>query len=847
MIPWLEAVPGRIYVVATLLPLGAFVLLLVGGGVRAACRPFRRDGGLAGSIYWICGGNRPLKTGAFLATACMGAAAILGVAGLVWFATDSHEGQLKAARWAERTDWVRIGSFDSSTPPEWDRQRGTDHSRQPPPLALALELGYKIDHLSAVLFAMVTITATLIFTFSLGYMKDEAEEFVVDHQVHIAGGAQTHGHADSHGEAHTGEADAAHHDFHRRGRFGQFFLYLSLFAFSMLDLLIADNLFQVFVSWELVGVCSFFLIGFYYERRSAALAANKAFIVNRIGDAGFLIGILIAWTYLGTLNFEEMFHRVRAPDRDSHGKVELGNQLVRVNATSDASQNGARRYVLPPRGQADTGADLLLFPLREPDPSHFHGPGHDSESTFTVPERATYTTHGVIPYWLFVVMGIGIFLGCVGKSAQFPLHTWLPDAMEGPTPVSALIHAATMVAAGVYLVGRAYPLFAAEVLLVIAYTGAVTLFMAATIALVQTDIKRVLAYSTCSQLGYMMLALGVGGWVAGLLHLVTHAFFKALLFLCSGSVIHGCHHEQDIRKMGGLRRKMPITAFTMLVGVLAISGAPLLSGWYSKDQIIAATMGFGLERKPHILLLLLPLIASGFTAFYMFRLWFLTFAGKPRDERVEAHAHESPAVMTIPLIILAAFSIGVAWGWPAWEADASYLGHLIGKSEPGSVGATFVAERETAHHEHMLAATLAFVLALLGASLAYWLYGRRQPAAEALYARGGPGYRFLLHKWYFDEVYASLFVKPTVELARASAALDKRPTDGPANGGTEPPPRRFDLLTLDGAINTLGQLAEVLGQTLRRLQTGHLRTYVFALALTAALLLGILTALAAGQ
>ena len=200
-------------------------------------------------------------------------------------------------------------------------------------------------------------------------------------------------------------------------------------------------------------------------------------------------------------------------------------------------------------------------------------------------------------------MGIGIFLGCVGKSAQFPLHIWLPDAMEGPTPVSALIHAATMVAAGVYLVGRVFPLFAPEVLLVIAYTGAITLFVAATIALVQTDIKRVLAYSTVSQLGYMMLALGVGGWVAGLLHLLTHAFFKALLFLCSGSVIYGCHHEQDMRKMGGLWRKMPITAFTMLVGVLAISGMPFFSGWYSKDQIIGAAMGFGLDHKQHILLL----------------------------------------------------------------------------------------------------------------------------------------------------------------------------------------------------------------------------------------------------
>src|SRR5581483_5383102 len=326
-----------------------------------------------------------------------------------------------------------------------------------------------------------------------------------------------------------------------------------LFCFSMLNLIIADNLFQVFVSWELVGVCSFFLIGFYYERASASAAANKAFIVNRVGDAGFLVGLLVAWTSLGTLNFEEMNRRVRSPEKDTHGSFELANQFVRVNPTPSPQANPTPDwswYAVAPRDNPG-GSHLALF--------HGLSPGGGSHKTtrFAVPARADYFEYGAMPYWLFVVMGVGIFLGCVGKSAQVPLHTWLPDAMEGPTPVSALIHAATMVAAGVYLVGRAFPLFAPEVLLVIAYTGAVTLFISATIAIAQTDIKRVLAYSTCSQLGYMMLALGVGGWVAGLFHLLTHAFFKALLFLCSGSVIHGCHHEQDLRKMGGLRAKMP--------------------------------------------------------------------------------------------------------------------------------------------------------------------------------------------------------------------------------------------------------------------------------------------------
>src|SRR5438067_6424566 len=260
-----------------------------------------------------------------------------------------------------------------------------------------------------------------------------------------------------------------------------------------------------------------------------------------------------------------------------------------------------------------------------------------------------------MPYWMLVAAGLGFVLGCVGESPQFPLQVWLPDAMEGPTPVSALIHAATMVAAGVYLVARVYPLFTAEALLVIAYTGAITLFVAATIAIVMTDIKKVLAYSTVSQLGYMMLALGVGGWVAGSFHLITHAFFKALLFLGSGSVIYGCHHQQDMLKMGGLYPKMKVTAITMLIGVLAICGVPLFAGWYSKDAILVSALAFGTFYKQHFLLFALPLVTAGLTTFYMFRMWFMTFAGQPRDHHVYEHAHESPWTMTVPLIVLAAF------------------------------------------------------------------------------------------------------------------------------------------------------------------------------------------------
>ena len=836
MLSWFD-IPGRFYVAATLLPLAAFAILLVAGAMRAACRPYRRQGSFAGNLYWVCGGDKPLKTGATLATLSMAAAAVLAIVGLVKFLNDPSEGAEHAARWAERRDWIRLGPLDTAPPHDWERERAEDPSRPTPPLALALELGYKIDNLTAVLFAMVTVVGTLIFVFSLGYMKDETDEIVADHEVDrqtIPGpedppNAAAHPH--THPIHHDHHAPGAVHGFQRRGRFGRFFLYLSLFCFSMLNLVIADNLFQVFVSWELVGICSFLLIGFYYERPSASTAANKAFIMNRIGDAGFLVGIAVAWMYCGTLNIEELIQRVRAPETKSPGSSFHANELVR--ATPTAPVEGVPHYKL-----AADGEQLVLFPLVQPVPAQ-------RTMDIAVPQSASYTTFGVIPYLLFVVMGVGIFLGCVGKSAQFPLHTWLPDAMEGPTPVSALIHAATMVAAGVYLVGRCFPLFAPEVLLYIAYTGAITLFISATIALVQTDIKRILAYSTCSQLGYMMLALGIGGWVAGLLHLVTHAFFKALLFLCSGSVIFGCHHEQDVRKMGGLWRKMPVTAFTMLVGVLAISGAPLLSGWYSKDQIIGAAMGYGLEHKQHILLFLLPLVTAGMTAYYMFRLWFLTFTGKPRDQHVHDHAHESPGVMTLPLVILAVFSIGIAWGWPVWDANASGLGHVLEGAQPPAVEVGFAHEHHAAHEHHLLAGLLALALAIAGAALAWMYFGRSQPSTETLYAAGSPGYRFLLNKWYFDEAYDTAFVEPTVDLAKSAAAADKRPTEGqPPPGEVELPAKKFDWYTLDGILNAMGQVLVVVGQSLRVVQSGRLRSYILALGLTAAVLLGILTALA---
>lgn len=679
--------PGRLYVVATLLPLAAALVLLVAGTVRNLRFPKRRLG--------------PLP--AYLSIAALVGSAALALYGLFALLTaDEH------AHWAEHFDWLRMGASPKST------------------RAVALQFGYHIDVLTALAFAMVTVVGTLIFVFSLGYMHDELGESVDDHAAHV----------------------------HRRGRFGRFYLYLSLFAFSMLNLLIGDNLLQIFVGWELVGVSSFFLIGFYTERKSASTAANKAFIMNRIGDAGFLVGIAIAWATFGTLNVQELIAGIS------------GNRPAELTDT------------------------------------------------------------------LWIAMGLGLFLGCVGKSAQFPLQTWLPDAMEGPTPVSALIHAATMVAAGVYLVGRIYPLFAPDVLLVIAYTGCITLVLAATIACVQTDIKRVLAYSTVSQLGFMMLAMGVGGWAAGLFHLLTHAFFKALLFLGSGSVIHGCHHEQDLRKMGGLRAKMPMTAMTMLVGVLAICGTPFFSGWYSKDAVLAHALGYSLAYSNHAALFFVPLFTAGLTTFYMFRLWFLAFTGEPRDHHLHERVHESPAVMTVPLVILAIFSLGVGWGWPVWDANASALGKLLHHAEPAAVG-SLLQPRTLAHEYHLQAEVLALVVGLIGFGIAAGAYYLRKPAPIVDHPTGFRG--VLAKKWYFDELYDAAFRRPTVSAAFLAAAADKR------SGGE---PRRFDFRTLDGWLSTAADFTAAVGSASRKLQSGRVRGYVLVLGLTVAGVLGMLTAFA---
>jgi len=501
-------------------------------------------------------------------------------------------------------------------------------------------------------------------------------------------------------------------------RYSRYFAYLGLFTFSMLMIVVTNNFFTMYVGWELVGLSSYLLIGHWYEKKSASDAAKKAFIVNRIGDIGMFTGIMILYFTFRTFGFSEIF------DAMAGGRIPMGSEA-----------------------------------------------------------------------WL-TAAGILIFCGAIGKSAQFPLHVWLPDAMEGPTPVSALIHAATMVAAGVYLVARTFAMMTADALVFIAYIGAITAFIAATIAIAQNDIKKVLAYSTISQLGYMVMGFGVGAYTAGYFHLVTHAMFKAGLFLGSGSVIYamhqalhhqGDHHTdaQDIRNMGGLRTRMPITFWTFLMYTLAISGIPLTSGFLSKDAILAGTLAFG-GLTGHYLIPIIGFLVAGLTAFYMFRLVILTFLGEHKDGRRVEHIHESPAVMTIPLIVFAVLSFFVFYSWNPFGADGGWFYRVIGRPEsvvPQQVQAASKSVfGEALHHAHVPAMLLSLAIAGLGILMAFITYYWKKISADAAAERFGGLYRFLLNKWYFDELYGAVVVGGTLAWARMLRWFDDKIVDGVVNG-----------------------------------------------------------------
>jgi len=577
--------------------------------------------------------------------------------------------------------------------------------------SLLVPAALQLDPLSSVMALVVTGVGFLIHVYSVGYMSHERA-------------------------------------------FARYFVYLNLFMFAMLTLVLANNYLLMFVGWEGVGLCSYLLIGFWYEKQSASDAGKKAFVANRIGDFGVLLAMfLVFWTF-GSLSYTEVF-----------AKVPL---------------------------------------LRE---------------------------SGVLTTGLATAITLLLFLGATGKSAQIPLYVWLPDAMEGPTPVSALIHAATMVTAGVYMVARSSALFllAPDTMMVVAVIGAITAIFSATIGICQTDIKRVLAYSTVSQLGYMFLACGVGAFTAGIFHLMTHAFFKALLFLGSGSVIHALSGEQDMRKMGGLRKYVPVTFFTMFAATLAIAGIPGLSGFFSKDEILWQAFS-----SPHGSPVLwgVAAAAAGITAFYMFRLVFLTFFGDSRmDPEVEKHAHESPWTMTVPLSILAVLSVAGGWvGIPAVLGGSNFFEHWLAPvfhpvaaaGAHGAAAAGAHGAQGAVHHPVVLEIglmALSVAIALCGIGLAYFLYRVRTGKPDEIAARWPNLYDVVYHKYYIDEFYEWAVIRRIVNFSTGLWQM-------------------FDALFIDGIVNGAAALVRAAGERVRRLQGGVVGGYAFSLLAGAVLLVG---------
>jgi len=559
---------------------------------------------------------------------------------------------------------------------------------------LDVHIGLSIDRLTSVMLLLVTTVSALVHIYTIGYMQGEPG-------------------------------------------YARFFSYIALFTFSMLMLVLADNFLQLFVFWEAVGLCSYLLIGHWYERQSAVAAATKAFIVNRVGDFGFILGLLLVFTTFDSLDYATVFGNV---------------------------------------GPAAATVMNILGPFG-----------------------------GSLEVPTITVICLLLFMGAVGKSAQFPLHVWLPDAMEGPTPISALIHAATMVTAGVFMVARLAPLYNASpaAMSVVAVVGAITMVLGATIALTQTDIKRVVAYSTMSQLGYMMMACGLGAYAAGMYHLMTHGAFKALLFLGCGSVIIALHHEQDMRRMGGLKDRLPITYWTFVVGSLALAGFPLTAGFFSKDDILVSAWAAGPLGR---VLSLFGILTALLTAFYSFRLVFVTFWGPSRvDQHHAAHVHEPSPTMTVPLVILAVLSIATGYFGipeflaPVFERDG-------GNDHAG--GALGI----------MLLAT---AMGVLGIAAAYYAYVLHPSLPDRWAHQWRTAYEWSFHKWYFDEAYDRSIVRPTFT---AAAELWKR----------------IDVAIIDGAVNGVARAIAWSAWFLRLVQSGQTQHYALGMALGAVVILTLL-------
>ncbi|MBI2027882.1 MAG: NADH-quinone oxidoreductase subunit L [Deltaproteobacteria bacterium] len=636
------------------------------------------------------------------------------------------------------------------------------------------KVGLLVDNVTVLMLIVVTTVSFLVHLYSVGYMKGDP-------------------------------------------RYGRFFAYLSLFSFAMIGLVITDHLFVLYIFWELVGVSSYLLIGFWFEKNSAAAASKKAFLTTRVGDIGFFIGILIVYHLIGSLSYDSLFSTV--------------------------------------------------------------GSGGISQGVLT---------------WI----GLCFFMGAVGKSAQFPLHIWLPDAMEGPTPISALIHAATMVAAGVYLVVRLFPVLTTDTLLVIAYTGGVTALFAASMAMVHTDIKKILAYSTVSQLGLMMLALGVGSYTAGFFHLVTHAAFKAGLFLVSGSVIHGLHGEQNIFNMGGLRTKMPLTFITCLITACAISGVPLFSGFVSKDLVLSGTLAFSLEHPGHFLLGVFGFGASALTAFYMFRLLFVTFFGQPVNAAVHEKAHESPWTMAVPLVMLSFLSFGFLYqgsflgfnevklfgakqNWfetliqkpvlspslktiPIEEGGEDipileqldnstkkyfqneiatplgprYLPEAEGGDDNRNDGSSVIqseAQQNLLHHQaHKITQIVSVFFALFGVFLAWLFYVRKALSAAFFAQKFGIIYLAAKSLYWIDEIYNLLMIRPLVKLcdfmfgAIDNVIIDQKIVDGSARWVSRASFHQghFDNVVIDKVVDQTGKTTYELGLGLTKIQSGQVQKYL---------------------
>lgn len=630
-----------------------------------------------------------------------------------------------------------------------------------------LKVGVLIDPLSAAVLFFVAWTILMIFIYSVGY-----------HNFGQPAGDHDHAGLPPHGATVTDELGHKHTVLSVEPMYSRFFAFIGLFAFGMYTLVVSDNLLTLFVGWEIMGLCSYLLIGFWYAKPSARNAGIKAFMTTRIGDVFMLLGIAFLYSVTGTLSFREIF------------------------------------------------SEEILHTL------------------------------AVVPTGIFGLSAAGfiallLFIGTIGKSAQWPLHVWLPDAMEGPTPVSAMIHAATMVSAGVYAVIRMFPLLTADfnghelttAMSVVAFIGAFTAIFAATIAVAQNDIKRVLAYSTISQLGFMIAALGMGAYIAAVFHLITHAFFKALLFLGSGSVIHGMEHgvlhtgnhkvdPQDMFNMGGLRKKMPITFWTFLIGGFALSGFPIITaGFWSKDEILADAFGHG-----HMTIFITLAVAAFLTAFYTMRQITLTFLGEPRTEEAE-HAHETPWTMTAPLVVLSIFAI--TYGWVGIPEHFPVFGGLVPNWFHEFVGGT-LAEHPEALEFNIVPLLTSLVVALGGLTLGWLVYRNvtdKNPELDPMKKALGFIHTLLKNKYYFDEAYEIIFIKPLTWFSEVfvSKWMDKGLIDGilhlfgPATGGVGSAIRNyFDVPFINQFIGDGSADATYwIGKNLRPIQTGRIQQYLF--------------------